>query len=216
MTTKGNDPTGERDRETRIAEMKQKLQEIAGGKMIGWESDALPGKQREEFWRDVLAFESGPFTTDFERLVNAGVELPAPESMDDATLTAKLWEVIRSLAQMRVFLSRTDHLSDRELYAHLWSQSLREEIPTTDLDPHAAWHVDLVSTGSAEHTDFHLKFYADEKERRDWLASFPDYLMPPHENPPYDRDRHLPQLSADAQGWTDVSSRTDVAIVARG
>jgi hypothetical protein len=178
--------------------MKQKLQEIAGGKMIALESDALRGEHREEFWRDVLAFESGPFTTDFERLVNAGVELPAPESMDDASLTAKLWEVIRGLARMRVFLGRTDHLSDRELYAHLWSQSLREEIPTTDLDPHAAWHVELISTGSAEHVSCYLKFYADEKERGNWLASFPNDVLPAHEDPPYDRDRQLPKSSVDA------------------
>ena len=181
-----------------ISEAKQKLQEKAGGKMIAWESGGLLEEQREQFWGDVLAFESGPFTTDFERLIDAGVKLPAPESMDDATLAAKLWEVIRSLARMRVFLSQTDHLTDRELYAHLWSQLLREEIPMTDLTPHTVWHVDLVSTGSAEHTDLYLKFYASEKERSDWLASFPDYVMPAHEDRPFDRDRHLPQPSEDA------------------
>jgi hypothetical protein len=75
---------------------------------------------------------------------------------------------------------------------------LREEIPMTDLAPHAVWHVDLVSTGSSEHTDFYLKFYANEKERRDGLASFPDYVMPAHEDRPFDRDRHLPQPSEDS------------------
>ena len=163
MTTRRDDPADDGDRDTVISEAKRKLQEKAGGKMTAWESGRLLEEQREQFWCDVLAFESGPFTTDFERLVDTGVMLPAPESMDDATLSARLWEVIRSLARMRVFLSQTDHLTDRELYAQLWNQLLREEIPMTDLAPHAVWHVDLVSTGSAEHTDLYLKFYANEK-----------------------------------------------------
>lgn len=193
MTTRRNDPTDDDERETRITDMKQRLRQITSGKMVDWESDVLPTEQREEFWRHVLTFATGPYTTDFERLVKADVELPGSESMDDASLTAKLWEVIHSLARMRVFLSQTDHLTDRELYAQLWNRSLREEMPMTDLDPHATWHVGLLSAGSDEDTDLYLKFYADEEERRDWLESFPNYVMPAHEDPPYDRDQDLPQ-----------------------
>ena len=140
----------------------------------------------------MMAFEEGPFTTDFERLVAAGVELPEPESMDDTQLTSKLSEMIACLARLQVFLSQTDHLSDRDLYAHLWHTSLREEIPEVS-DEAGVWHLDLLMSGSAEDTHTFLKFYADERARRDWLQSFPDEIMPAHEEPPYNRDARLPK-----------------------
>jgi hypothetical protein len=37
------------------------------------------------------------------------------------------------------------------------------------------------------------KFYASEESRQRWLRDFPDEPMPPHEDPPYDRDGNLPQ-----------------------
>jgi hypothetical protein len=87
-------------------------------------------------------------------------------------------------------ITSTDHLSDRQLYDRLWRHSLREEQPMV---PGSIDHVDLVSTGSEEAIHAWMKHYADEDTRRDWLKDFPDYDMPAHENPPYDRDRDLPQ-----------------------
>lgn len=188
--TRGSD---DRNVEARIARMKRDVEQMGRGKMISWESETLPPEERERFWRGVLAYETSVSTTDFDRLIKAGVDLPDPRSLDDTSVSAKIWEVIRHLARLRVFVSQTDHLSDRELYAHLWNESLRVEILMTDPDPASAWHVDLLGGGSEENIFLFMRFYATEEERQDWLQDFPDYVMPPHENRPFDRDRFLPR-----------------------
>ena len=104
--------------------------------------------------------------------------------MDDGQLAAKLSEVIDSLARMRVFLSQTDHLRDRELYTLLWGDTLREPVKDMPLDDSSAWHIELLSGGSEDDTLLYMKYYADEETRRQWLADFPDDKVPPHEEPP--------------------------------
>jgi hypothetical protein len=100
---------------------------------------------------------------------------------------------------MMVFLSQTDHLSDRELYTLLWDDTLREPVKDVPLDESSAWHIDLLSGGGEEDTRLYMKYYADEETRRRWLADFPDDEVPSHEEPPYDRDRHLPQTHSGAR-----------------
>jgi hypothetical protein len=181
------------DQEIRINELKHEAEELAGGQMFAHESDDCPADLAEAFWQRVVDYEKAPLTCHFQQLTDAGVKLPDPETLTDAEVTAKLWEVIQRLARMRVFISRTDHLSDRELYAHLWSDSLRELNPDMPFDEYSAWHIDILGGCSEADIDLQMKYYEDEKGRRDWLIQFPDYDMPPHEAPPYDRDRHLPQ-----------------------
>ena len=195
MTANGHDRRDDNEDalEVRIAAMKDRLQQIAGGTMVSGEAPGLTSQFRESFWRRVLAVEEGPFTTLFDRLVAAGVEVPAPESLTDRELTPKLWEVIGRLAGMRVFISQTDHLSDRELYAHLWHESLREEMPVEPDNDGGSWHFDLLGTGSEEHLRLYLRFYADEQHRERWRQDFPDIDVPPHEKLPFDRDSHLPR-----------------------
>ena len=186
-----NDP-GRHDRQARIEAVLRRAAELAGAALVA-EPDDGPPIIVERFWQSVLDRELAPITTDFELLTRDGLDLPPPGSLADDQLTAKLWEVIRHLAARRTFLERTDHLSDRELYARLWYQALRAEHPDLPVDESTAWHIDLAGGCTEEEVYQEHQFYATEQERRDWLASFPDYAMPAHVDPPYDRDRFLPK-----------------------
>src|SRR5688500_14530907 len=149
------------DRDERINELKAQAKRLAKGAMLAWESDTLSPDQQEPFWQYVLEWETAPSTSHFQQLTEAGVELPEPDALNDERLASKLWEVIAALARLRVFITHTDHLSDRELYTALWHDVLPDEIPIVPDAPGAAWHVDLVGSGSVKDIELYMKYYAD-------------------------------------------------------
>ena len=180
------------DREKRIEELKRRAQDAAGGEMTAGGAEDCPPEVAEAFWKHVVAWEEAPWTTNFKQLEEAGIDLPDPERLDDLEISAKLWQVIEGLARLRVFLEDTNHLSDRELYAWLWNEGLREETKSFPDDPDGAFHLSPIGSGSEADTYIYLKHYADEEWREDWRKDYPDEPLPQHEDPPYDRDRHLP------------------------
>ena len=192
---------GKADRRIRIERLKKEVEEVSGGEMVtsGSEEDEH-SPIVEEFWERVLEFERTPRGTRFSQLHKAGVALPLPDSLADAELHEKLWEVINKLAELRVFLYHTDHLSDRELYTRLWDDLLREESMIMPLGPDSACHMDVIGSGSEEDIEIGLKYYDDEEERALWRARSPEDPIPDHQDPPYDRDRHLPKRDY-GRGW---------------
>src|SRR5947209_14562765 len=86
----------------RTEELKRQANEFTGPPIASYESEDLSPELAEEFWHQVVEYESAPLSTHFQRLQSAGVDLPAPEAMDDVTLKAKLWEIIEKLGKMRV------------------------------------------------------------------------------------------------------------------
>jgi len=155
--------------------------------------DDYPAEAEEAFWKQLVDYEEAPWTTNFHQLERAGVSLPPPDSLKDQELTAKLWEVIHKLALLRVFIEQTDHLSDRELYTHLWIDSLREETKALPPAANSAYHIQILGSGSEEDNELYLKYYAGDAERRHWHKDFPGDPIPAHEDPPYDRDRLMPK-----------------------
>lgn len=181
------------DQEIRINELREAAKEAAGGEKLSWEDPEAPPEITEQFWANVLNYEQAEETCHFLMLERAGVELPPPEQLDGEVVSAKLWEVIHALARMCVYLSKTDHWSDRELYEELWRDTLREH--THEFPPDSGWrcHIDFLSSGSEEDNLLYLKYYADDEERRRWHDDWPDDVIPPHEDPQYDRDSKLPK-----------------------
>jgi hypothetical protein len=141
----------------------------------------------------VVDYENAPRSCDFWRLEEMGVELPAPDVIADGELPGKLREIFEALATVNTFFINTDHYSDRELYTHLWEDTLREVTVIMPAEADYNCTYDLVSSGSEEDIHAWLKYYADEETRQQWAKDFPDDVVPAHEDPPYDRDRHLPQ-----------------------
>jgi len=72
----------------------------------------------------------------------------------------------------------------------LWHNVLREEITALPEHIPGAYHVD-VPGDDVDNTNY-LTCYASEKDREQWREDFPDAIAPPHRDPLYDRDRHLP------------------------
>ena len=167
--------------------------------MTMWESPDLPPDLHQEFLESVLNFERAPMTTYADQLTREGLRLPPPEELDDQQIKPALWALIERLAARHVFLHSTDHLSDRELYTHLWRDALNESVPDVPVSDAMSFHIDLVSSGSEEDIQLWMRYYADEQSRQHWLRDFPDYQMPPHEEPPFDRDRRLPQVRNDQE-----------------
>jgi hypothetical protein len=180
----------EPDQEERIAKLRAELEKLGGSQMMLVD---MPADMEEEFLRQVLEYETTDPLSIFKLLQNAGLEVPAPDQLDDTTLTTKLKEITDRMASMGAYLLHTNHLSDRELYEYLYREGLREEAVLFPENPRYAYMIDLTGSGSDEDNELYLKYYADEEHRQRWAQDWPDDPMPEHEEPPFDRDRFLPQ-----------------------
>jgi len=214
------------DQEIRINELTEKAKEL-GLDSFETAEDISPDVE-EAFLESLIAYESAPLSTPFDALESQGVQLPPPEKLGEIELNRKLWQVINTLAARNTFVTHTNHLNDRELYDHLWNDSLRELGPALaepapprgrrGKNPGWVQFIDPIGSGSEADTAIWLRFYATKEDRARWAKHYPGDSMPASERPPHDRDRLLPKApfpfgprveGDDADGGLEVGDREE-------
>jgi hypothetical protein len=150
--------------------------------------------------------EDCPWRTPREILTRHGYTPFPPENLNNHQLPGRLWELLYAAAARRFFFHDTDHLSDRDCYKLLWEKWLDEPTADIPLEAETNTHLNLseLNANGLTHEEIWLRYYAREDDRELWRKDDPNFAFPPHEDPPYDRDRHLPTppipLEAHA-GW---------------
>src|SRR5713226_10690953 len=98
-------PTNDRgdEHDELIEHLKTRAAAAAAGRIVAYESDRLTPNVQEQFWRNVVAFETAGSTNLIKELNAIGVELPEPDNLDDVALHQALWTMIDALATLRVF-----------------------------------------------------------------------------------------------------------------
>jgi hypothetical protein len=86
MSTYDEDESYKGDDETRLD-----AAEAREGDIFFGETEEFSPAARAQFWPSVAAYGQAPATTHFQLLEESGIELPAPEAMDDERLAARLW-----------------------------------------------------------------------------------------------------------------------------
>src|ERR1051326_3655299 len=107
----------EPSQEERIARLRAEVEKLGGATMA---LDSMPADMEEEFLRHVLEYETAEPISLMHLLENSGLEIPAPDTLDNDALTVKLKEVVDRMASLGAYLVHTNHLSDRELYDYLY------------------------------------------------------------------------------------------------
>ena len=137
------------------------------------------------FWADLHGIKDIEIKTVRQWLESGGYKVdPHPP---DEELAKRLSTLIDALSSIGVFVTSTDHLSDRQLYEFLFAQ-LGGHMA---LLPNSSVVIDVIGGGSEEDNRLYLRYYATDEDRARWKEQFPEYELPPRQSPPYDRDRSL-------------------------
>ena len=139
------------------------------------------------------AAEPENWTPPAEQLAEENIPLLPPEEITDETLEPILWELLHNLALRGFYVLHTDHLSDRELYAELWTRGLREPAHLPGRNPRGGWFHDFLGSGGEDDMQLWLRYYASDEERAKHAREWPTTPLPPKEKRSFNRDWRLPK-----------------------
>ncbi len=179
------------DSRERIERLKKRAEELGGGEAVSYEDPDTPLHILEQFWTQVVKTEEKEHFPQMQPRLPP-VEIPEIGALGDEEVSVILWQVVTELGKRRIYLEQTNHLSDRELLEHLLQSEIREA-STEVIDANGACHHDVLGSYSDEDLQLYLKYYADNLTVEEWRADWPALEVPPHEDPPYDRDSRLPK-----------------------
>jgi hypothetical protein len=175
----------------RIAKLKQRVIELGGSPEFSFEAPDAPPEILEQFWRNVVEFEERELGL-IPSVVLPPLEFPDPKDLTEEELGDLLSKKIEELAERRIFLDQTNHLTDRELYEELCTPEM-QELSTQAVPDNGSVHFDILGGYSDRDIELFLRFYADDDERERWQKEWPEDRIPPKETPPCQRDSTLPK-----------------------
>jgi hypothetical protein len=181
MSDSGLSRPDEVDHLLRNAQLRDELEPFFDESISRLNIKDLPTPQENEYLASMLAWEHAPVLP-IAQWFNPPLELPHPETLDDAALHDVLWHTIQQLFDKRIVLDFTDHLSDRQLYCLIYRDILPSPEKKIDASQHYL-HWDCADAGGEP--EVWLRYYASEEDRRNWAESGDP--LPPSEPPPYPR-----------------------------
>ncbi|MPN03686.1 hypothetical protein SDC9_150918 [bioreactor metagenome] len=122
-----------------------------------------------------------------------GVRMLPPDELTDESVPGHLWELLHNLACRGFYVQHTDHLTDRELYAEIWEHGLTDLSLLPGRCQTGGWFHDVIGSGGQEDEEIYLSYYANEQQRREHAAEYPEQPLPPRKSPVTRRDWRLPK-----------------------
>jgi hypothetical protein len=108
------------------------------------EAEAARGKKLDRLIAAITwDSECAPMTTNLDQLREIGIYPPEVDALSDDDLPSKLRLVVGGLADLGVFLTGTNHLSDRRLLTVLCNKILPEQVRDLAPSPEYSEFIDL-------------------------------------------------------------------------